>query len=669
MAEQKLQIVIDAQNNAQSQFSKLGNTLVGLGLSYGILKKGIIDSITAFDESEKVMAQTNAVLASTKGVAGMSASAVSELAKSIQMMSTFDDEAVQGAENLLLTFTSIGKDVFPQATQAVVDMSQAMGQDLKSTSIQVGKALQDPILGVTALRRVGVNFNSTQQEMIKKMVETGKTMDAQKYILKELATEFGGSASAQLNTFGGRMKWLQNQVGDVQEVLGGTLVNTLTAMVGGFNMSADGTVQALERVKKFITTWLPAIMIGLQATFQFIGVGLSFIGNGVFAFGKILVAVFQDAWQTIKNLGSGFVQLGQVIKQVMTGDFEGAMAGFAQIQVVASAKTQQAIEEESSVMGNLWEQMKSVGTDAMDNYARTQNVATGETKGMTGATKALGESTEAMGKKIADGQKKIDDLVKAYKKAVQDVKNDIKDLKTSLKDDNESSDKDLGKNIATEIVAKQSEAEKLRAEIAKEGDATKKAELQAQLDDIMKFLGNHKQEEVTYAKEILEAKKVAGLDSIQLLQYQHDQEQIERDAQFKKDMADLKSKLNEVKKEYKDKFKELKKELKDAGLDQLEIKIKAIIETIKTSSSSSHRAVGGSVTGGESYMVGENGPEMFTPNVGGSINNNPTSNNNAKTVNFSFNFSGAIVGDKNSLIAEITRAINRQQELTSLGIR
>ena len=130
-------------------------------------------SVKAFMESEDVMKQTEAVLKSTGGVAGVSAKQVSDLAASLQKVTKFSDETVQSGENLLLTFTSIGSDIFPQATETMLDMSQALGQDVKSSAVQLGKALQDPILGVTALRRVGVNFSEAQQDVIKNLVETG----------------------------------------------------------------------------------------------------------------------------------------------------------------------------------------------------------------------------------------------------------------------------------------------------------------------------------------------------------------------------------------------------------------------------------------------------------------------------------------------------------------
>jgi hypothetical protein len=99
-------------------------------------------------------------------------------------------------QSVLLTFPSVTKQTFGSASQAIFDMSTRLKTDLNSTAIQVGKALQDPIKGITALRRVGVNFNEAQTEMIKRMVAGGQAAKAQAFILKELQTEFGGSAAA-----------------------------------------------------------------------------------------------------------------------------------------------------------------------------------------------------------------------------------------------------------------------------------------------------------------------------------------------------------------------------------------------------------------------------------------------------------------------------------------
>lgn len=152
---------------------------------------------------------------------------VVKLSEAMQAQTTYADEMVLSAENVLLTFTNIGKNTFPEATKVVLDLSTAMHQDLQSSAVQVGKALQDPILGVSALRRVGVNFSEDQQNVIEKLVKTGNTLEAQKMILKELNTEFGGSAAAAAETYTGKMKQMENQIDGLKEKFGKTIADAI----------------------------------------------------------------------------------------------------------------------------------------------------------------------------------------------------------------------------------------------------------------------------------------------------------------------------------------------------------------------------------------------------------------------------------------------------------
>ena len=183
----------------------------------GLLGKSFLEKTLA---QEKAVASVEAVIKSTGGVAGVTSKAAQELAASLQKVTTFGDEAILPAQALLLTFTKIGKDVFPDATKIVLDMSEALGQDLKSSAIQVGKALNDPVLGVSALRRVGVSFSASQQKVIADLAKTGKVAEAQKLILRELQTEFGGAAVAARDTLGGALKALGNAFGDAFELHG-----------------------------------------------------------------------------------------------------------------------------------------------------------------------------------------------------------------------------------------------------------------------------------------------------------------------------------------------------------------------------------------------------------------------------------------------------------------
>lgn len=246
MAE-RLEIIVTATDKASGVLSGITGKLGGLGgiakgaligglgmavtgatAALGGLGAGLGVSISEAMEAEEVMAQLNAVLKSTGGAAGVTADMASDLATSLSQVTRFNDEAILSGENMLLTFTNIGQDIFPQTTQTMLDMSQALGQDLKSSAIQLGKALNDPITGVTALRRVGVTFSESQQEVIKSLVETGDVAGAQALILQELQKEFGGSAEAAGGTLAGQLDILKNTMSNVAEEVGTVLLPILT---------------------------------------------------------------------------------------------------------------------------------------------------------------------------------------------------------------------------------------------------------------------------------------------------------------------------------------------------------------------------------------------------------------------------------------------------------
>jgi hypothetical protein len=207
--------------------------------------------ITETVDAEYEMAQLNAVLKSTAGVAGQSADALAQHALALSYVSRFDDGAIISAQSLLLTFTKIGGETFPQATQAVLDVAQAMGTDLKSAAIQVGKALNDPILGVSALARSGIQFTEAQKDVIAKLVETNKVAKAQAIILQELNTQFGGSAAAAANTFGGAIAQLNKEINNLL-TLSSSSSGAATAFVQLITNAVIGLNAALTRLGELL---------------------------------------------------------------------------------------------------------------------------------------------------------------------------------------------------------------------------------------------------------------------------------------------------------------------------------------------------------------------------------------------------------------------------------
>ena len=256
---------------------------------FGVLKAGvgvIGEFIAVANEQERVEAQLAATLRSTGNAAGFVAEEITRQAAAMQELTTFGDEAIIGAQSLLLTFTKLKDDVFPAATLITLDIAAAMGQDLKSSAILVGKALNDPILGLSALTRVGITFSDQQKDQIKLFVETGDVMSAQNVILKELNTQFGGSAAAAAKTFGGEMKQIANELGDAKEKMGKLITESadLRAVIKTIvDISRDLFSELFDG-----TQTLDDLGTTGKNTFQFIFDGIKFVRIGAVGFNTVL---------------------------------------------------------------------------------------------------------------------------------------------------------------------------------------------------------------------------------------------------------------------------------------------------------------------------------------------------------------------------------------------
>jgi len=222
------------------KFGKMA-AIVGGAAALGGLVATLKIGVDEFMGAQKVLAQTGAVLKSTGGAANVTSKQITSMSESLMKLSGIDDEAIQSGQNLLLTFTKIrnetgkGNNIFDQATLAMTNLSVAMGKDLSSSAILVGKALNDPVKGVGALSRAGVQFTASQKDTIKALVDSGDVMGAQKMILKELETQFGGSAKAAGQTLPGQLNILKetfrNTAADLVAVFIPTLSRAATSLL------------------------------------------------------------------------------------------------------------------------------------------------------------------------------------------------------------------------------------------------------------------------------------------------------------------------------------------------------------------------------------------------------------------------------------------------------
>lgn len=247
-------------------------------------------------ELESLTAQTNAVLKSTKGVAGQTAESIRNLAEKYEGLNAqVDDKAIQNAANVLLTFRQVGKSAFEPAIEAALNMSTALGTDLQGAVIQVGKALADPVKGITALRRAGVTFSANQIKVIKNLVKTGDTLGAQRVILRELNREFGGSFLAGGTTTAGKVAKFGDAIEDLQKSLATALLPAVSNIADALNelLRDPAIITATEKLgeeigqmfsKQNIQNGIAAIKEGFLFIKSIAGPIASVVGSVVKAF-------------------------------------------------------------------------------------------------------------------------------------------------------------------------------------------------------------------------------------------------------------------------------------------------------------------------------------------------------------------------------------------------
>lgn len=200
-----------------------GIAAIGLGgAALGKFTDFLGSSVAEARESEKVGKTTAQIIKATGGAAKVSAGQVGALAESLSEKAGVDDEVIQTGANMLLTFKNVrneagqGSAVFDRATAAAVDLSASGFGSVDSSAKMLGKALNDPLKGISALGKAGVTFTQQQKDQIKVLVESGDVLGAQKIILGEVESQVGGVAAASA-TMGEKVKvsWdnLKEQVG------------------------------------------------------------------------------------------------------------------------------------------------------------------------------------------------------------------------------------------------------------------------------------------------------------------------------------------------------------------------------------------------------------------------------------------------------------------------
>jgi hypothetical protein len=137
---------------------------------------------------------------------------------------------------------------FDRATVAALDMAAAGFGEATSNATQLGKALNDPIAGITALNRAGIQFTDDQKSLIASLVESGNVLEAQDIILKEIENQVGGTAAATATS----SERMTIAFGMIQESIGNVLMPA-------FDNLARWFVDIMPEIQSFLSGLVGAL--------------------------------------------------------------------------------------------------------------------------------------------------------------------------------------------------------------------------------------------------------------------------------------------------------------------------------------------------------------------------------------------------------------------------
>lgn len=564
----------------------LGNIAAMAGSKiFGFVVDNLKDMVTEAATAGAGQAQLAAVITSTGGAAGVSAQMANELASRFANLTTYTDDEVLSVENLLLTNTNLTKNSFPEAIQAVLDMSVAMGQDLKSSTLQVAKALQDPIANIGALTRNGVIFTEQTKEQIQTLVQSGKGLEAQKIILGEVSKEFGGSAAAAAQTFQGKMKILDNTISEVKENLGKQLLPALGVYIDMGIKSAKETQNATAKNNDLaiglyglaqIIKSVGLFVKGLGQMFMFLAEvavsAVAIVGSAIYDIARqldkialgvskimqglalILVADFEGAKKTIQHAfdGINFDATKHAIKTagIVLNEFSNAaMDSFVQagdalnealIQKGFKAVTDAVVKAKTPV-DNFGEGAKSAAKKAEEAFNKAVI-----------SLRDLAETTKTKMLDILDSYtQKSEQILEEHSKKVNEINASIATTKEDFEKNSADAQKSYQDSVVSSFISQQDKMTSLlkeREDLQKQVNAgTASDSDNAKLIEVAKELDAQKIIIAQYSKEFADIEKLAADEraktDLDKLKAQHLSETAQRQADFDAKMADLNLKM------------------------------------------------------------------------------------------------------------------------------
>ena len=409
--QQKAKQVEKGLDALTKRLDKVGKEM-SLKVTAPLIALGAV-SLSLADTQAKAEAKVQQAIKSTGGAAKLNFDQLKRFASELQGKTIFGDEKILNDSTAqLLTFTNIAGENFKRTQAVALDLATVLDGDLKSASIQLGKALNYPVKNLTALSRAGIQFSKEQTATIKHLAETNRLAEAQGLILEELERQYGGQAEAAAKVGLGALQQLKNSWGDFMEQIGATLMPVVTKIAGALSQVVAVLQNMNPQMREVIV-----IVAGIAAAIGPLAMGV----GGIIRMLPMLSAGFTAllspvglAVAAVLALGAAFFYAYQRKKELqedMTTQFEGLSLGTLEKRLKENKRLQEVNERESPWQGN---SPYSKLTYALNKGKRRDNLKM-EEEALTEAIRRNTQAYEERQRVEAESKKIADDMANALK--------------------------------------------------------------------------------------------------------------------------------------------------------------------------------------------------------------------------------------------------------------
>ena len=240
---------------AKASFA-LKKAAVPAGLAVAGLTAFLVKAAKGAEEARQATQRLDQVLTSM-GVP-TATKRVSEYAEQLERTIAVDADVIKATQTKLATFSELTKTVnnaggaFDRATLAALDLAAAGFGTAETNAIQLGKALQDPIKGITALAKSGVTFTEQEKDKIRVLVESNKMLEAQDIVLQAIEKQVGGTAEASASSFA-KMQFALAGIADTF----GEMVLPAIDKFAVILQNVSGFVQANQKLVAWLSAFWP----------------------------------------------------------------------------------------------------------------------------------------------------------------------------------------------------------------------------------------------------------------------------------------------------------------------------------------------------------------------------------------------------------------------------